>query len=78
VWYKFSDRMIRNEAHFYQALNYIHVNPMKHGYVKDPYEWLWSSLQSYYDSRGRDWLREQWRSYPPGDFGMGRDDEEND
>ncbi len=74
VWYKFSDRMIRNDAHFNQALNYIHFNPVKHGYVGDPYEWPWSSLHNYFETRGRDWLREQWAAHPPGDFGKGWDD----
>jgi putative transposase len=69
VWYRFADRMIRNEAHYYQALNYIHINPVKHGYVKSPYDWFWSSLAIYLDEKGRDWLREQWEAHPPGDFG---------
>jgi putative transposase len=76
VWYKFRDRLIRNDAHFYQVLNYIHINPVKHGYVTDVYDWPWSSLHNYADSHeyGRAWLREKWKSYPPGDFGVGWDD----
>ena len=31
VWFKFADRVIRGDAGFYGALNYIHVNPVKHG-----------------------------------------------
>ncbi len=69
VWYKFRDCFIRNDRHFYSALNYIHVNPIKHGYVKNPYDWPWMSLQNYYDTQGRDWLREIWEKYPPGNFG---------
>lgn len=74
VWYKFSDRKIRNEGHFYQALNYIHFNPVKHGYVSDPYEWLWTSLPAYLEEYGREWLREKWAAYKPGDFGAGWDE----
>lgn len=75
VWYRFSDRVIRNDAHFYCALNYIHYNPVKHGYVRDPYDWLWSSLPNYLEDRGRDWLRETWKTYAPSDdFGTGWDD----
>ena len=69
VWYKYTDRKLHNEAHFYRALNYIHINPVKHGCVEDPYEWPWSSLHSYRDALGREWLRDQWKAYPPGDFG---------
>jgi len=76
VWYKFSDRLIRDDAHFYRALNYIHFNPVKHRYVDDPYEWPWSSLHLYAEAEGygRGWLRKQWKAYPPGDFGKGWDD----
>jgi len=31
VWYRYSDRKIRNDIHFYRALNYVHFNPVKHG-----------------------------------------------
>lgn len=74
VWYKFEDRMIRDTRHFYRALNYIHYNPVKHGYVSDPFEWPWSSVDSYKESYGRQWLRENWITYPPRDFGKGWDD----
>lgn len=75
VWYKFADRKIRDEAHYYRALNYIHYNPVKHGYVQDAYDWQWSSLSLYYEDHGRDWLREKWNDYPPEqDFGKGWDD----
>lgn len=75
VWYKFADTFIRNEAHFHTAFNYIHYNPVKHGYVSDTYEWHWSSLSMYFDDMGRDWLRDHWRMYTPGvDFGKGWDD----
>jgi len=76
VWYKFADTTIRNEAHLHLAFNYIHYNPVKHGYVKDTYDWDWSSLSLYYDDMGKDWLREHWKSYtPPADFGKGWDDD---
>lgn len=75
VWYKFADRMIRDDAHYYRALNYIHYNPVKHGYAVNAYDWQWSSLSLYYEDLGRDWLQENWRKYQPGeDFGKGWDD----
>lgn len=75
VWYKFSDRLMRNEKQFHQTFNYIHYNPVKHGYTDDVYEWPWSSLYLYYENEGREWLREQWKFSPPaGDFGRGWDD----
>jgi putative transposase len=80
VWYKFADTCIRNDAHLHLAFNYIHYNPVKYGYVNNAYDWQWSSLPLYCDDRGRDWLRDHWRSYtPPPVFGKGWDDAvEND
>ena len=74
VWFKFSDRVMRSDAGFYRALNYVHFNPVKHRYVTDVYEWPWSSVHHYAEEHGRDWLRPSWKSYPPGDFGRGWDD----
>jgi putative transposase len=73
VWYKYSDRMIRDESHLNKALNYIHYNPVKHGYVMGVYEWPWSSMWMYYEEQGRDWLRISWKKFPPGDLGEGWD-----
>ena len=75
VWYKFADTYIRNDAHLHVAFNYIHYNPVKHGYVRDQYEWPWSSLAVYYEDKGKDWLQEHWFAYPPPvDFDKGWDD----
>jgi len=39
VWYNYSDRFIRDESYHYRALNYIHINPVKHNYCTNPYDW---------------------------------------
>ena len=67
VWYHFSDRRMRNELHLNQTLNYIHYNPVKHGYAEDVYDWPWSSVFMYLEENGGDWLRERWRKYWPGE-----------
>jgi putative transposase len=54
VWYHFWDRLIRDESHLCHALNYIHFNPVKHGYVEDAYDWPWSSLSMYEAEDGGD------------------------
>jgi putative transposase len=70
VWYRFADRMMRNENQLNQTLNYIHYNPVKHGYVKDVYEWSWSSFLLYEDEKGMKWLLDLWRKFTPDtDFG---------
>jgi len=67
VWYRFRDRCIRDEQHYYHALNYIHYNAAKHAYVESPYDWPWCSVHLYFDTHGRQWLRERWVQYPVGD-----------
>jgi putative transposase len=75
VWYKFSDRLMRDEKQLHQTFNYIHYNPVKHRYTDDVYEWPWSSLYLYYENNGREWLRERWKSSPPAEnYGQGWDD----
>ena len=39
--------MIRDEADYARQLDYIHYNPVKHGYVTSPYEWEYSSIHRY-------------------------------
>ena len=75
VWYKFSDRLMRSEKQLHQTFNYIHYNPVKHGYTDDIYSWPWSSIKLYENNQGRDWLQKQWKSNNPSDeFGRGWDD----
>lgn len=74
VWYRFSDRAIRSERHYYTSLNYIHYNPVKHNYVDSPYHWQESSVHWYLEKYGRQWLRDSWQEYPLLDYGKGWDD----
>ena len=74
VWYRYSDRMMRSDAHYYRMLNYIHYNPVKHGLVKSPYDWTCSSVHWYLEEKGRAWLRDVWVQYPVRNFGEGWDD----
>lgn len=69
VWYRYSDRLVRSERHYYTTLNYIHYNPVRHGYVGSPYDWEMSSLSWYLDSMGREWLRDVWVRYPVREYG---------
>lgn len=34
VWYRYSDRLMRDDRHYYTTLNYIHYNPTKLGYAQ--------------------------------------------
>ncbi len=69
IWYRYSDRAIRSERHYYTTLNYIHYNPVKHARAKSPYDWSESSVYWYLESYGRQWLRDLWVEYPVRDYG---------
>jgi putative transposase len=69
VWYRCQDRCMRSEAHYYTTLNYIHNNPVKHGYVDKWEDWPYSSFHWYLERKGRDWLLELWRDFPVLNYG---------
>ena len=35
------DHRIRNEKDFNQHVEYIRMNPVKHGYIQETQEWRW-------------------------------------
>lgn len=74
VWYRYSDRAIRSERHYYATLNYLHYNPVKHRLVESPYDWPWSSVHWYLEHYDREWLRDLWQRYPVRDYGKAWDD----
>lgn len=58
VWqYRFWDRVMRDQDDINRHIDYIHCNPVKHGYVSDPFRWEHSSLSEYFRSGyyQRDW-----------------------
>jgi len=69
VWCRFQDRLMRSERHFHTTLNYIHNNPVKHGYVKKWQDWPFSSVHWYLAEKGRNWLLDAWLNYPVLDYG---------
>jgi len=59
VWQRrFWEHRIRDEVDMYRHVNYVHYNPVKHGLVRCPHAWPYSSFlrwaeEGYYR---RDWL----------------------
>ncbi|KAA3658781.1 MAG: transposase [Calditrichaeota bacterium] len=74
IFHSYSDRFIRTERHFWTTFNYIHNNPVKHGYVKKWQDWPFSSIHHYFEKYGRKKLKEIWFKYPLKDYGKGWDD----
>ena len=51
VWYRCQDRCMRSESHYYATMNYIHNNPVKHGYVTLWTDWPFSSFHGVFGVR---------------------------
>ncbi len=74
VWHGVSDRAMRNEEHFWATVNYLHHNPVKHGYVDTWQEWPFSSAADFLAELGRDEATSIWHRYPVDHYGEGWDD----
>jgi putative transposase len=74
VWCKAVDRDMRSVSHYWATLNYVHHNPVKHGYAARWQDWPYSSALEYLAAVGRDRAAAIWRDYPLLDYGKGWDD----
>ncbi len=74
VWCAPADRLIRSHDHFWATMNYIHHNPVKHGYVVHWQDWPFGSAIQYLESAGREEALRVWKAYPLLDYGAGWDD----
>ncbi len=69
VWQpRFMEHTIPDERDLHDHANYIHYNPVKHGHVRCPKEWPWSSFHRYVEAGD---YPEDWGSTdgPAPDFG---------
>ena len=73
-WHRAVERGMRTERHYWVTLNYIHHNPVHHGYVSRWQEWPFSSAAKYLENVGADVARQRWQEYPLLDYGKGWDD----
>jgi putative transposase len=74
VWCGAVERYMRNDAHFWATMNYIHHNPVRHRYVTQWQDWPFSSAHQYLSEMGENFARCMWRQYPLLDYGKGWDD----
>lgn len=56
---RFWEHQIRNEDDFNAHMDYIHYNPVKHGYVNNPKDWNWSTFHKCVE---RGWYDLEWGS----------------
>jgi putative transposase len=68
VWHNCFERPMKSERHFWASLNYVHHNPVRHGYVKRWQDWPWSSAAEFLQQVGRD-RAAVWKQYPILDYG---------
>lgn len=69
VWFHAVERSMRSVRHYLATLNYIHHNPVKHGYTSTWQEWPFSSAAEYIQRVGREKASEIWKEYPILDYG---------
>jgi len=69
VWFNCVERLIKSDGHYWASVNYIHHNPVKHGYVKKWTDWKYSSADKYLNDIGKDEALKIWCKYPVFDYG---------
>jgi len=74
VWYAAADRFMRGDRHFWATMNYVHHNPVRHGYVKQWLDWPYSSAREFLTGFGRAEAERVWREYPLEDYGRDWDE----
>ena len=74
VFFRIADRCVRSDGHFWATLNYVHHNPVRHGYTTRWTDWPWSSAHEYLASTDREEAIRIWRAYPLHDYGQDWDE----
>lgn len=74
VWHRTADRFMRGEGHYWATVNYIHNNPVKHGWARRWQDWPWSSALEFLERAGREQVERIWNTYRVLDYGRGWDD----
>ena len=47
LWREFDERPLHDEAEVQRQVDYIHADPVRHGLVRSPRKWPFSSLHAY-------------------------------
>ena len=50
IWWNYWDWCIRSQTDYWRHFNYIHYNPVKHGYISQLRDWPYSSLPGYVEA----------------------------
>jgi putative transposase len=63
VWWNYWDYCPRNDKDYYTKLNYLFMNPIKHGYVTNLNDYPYSSFSSRLTQIGREAMTKQFHTY---------------
>jgi REP-associated tyrosine transposase len=69
VWFNCFERPMKSERHLWASLNYVHHNPVHHGYVAHWQDWPWSSAADFLWQMGREKAEAIWRKCPILEYG---------
>ena len=72
-WHGCLPKPVKSERHRWATLNYIHHNPVHHGYVAKWQDWPFSSAEGYLATAGREFAERVWNEYPLFEYGKGWD-----
>lgn len=63
VWQRrFWEHLIRDEEDWRRHMDYVHYNPVKHGYVKRPVDWRFGTFRRAVE---KGWYDENWGAFAP-------------
>jgi putative transposase len=69
VWFNCVETGMKSDRHFWATLNYVHHNPVHHGYVQLWQDWPFSSGEAFLEETGHEQAAKLWREYPLMDYG---------
>jgi len=74
VFFRAVERAMRSDRHYWATLNYVHHNPVRHGYGARRMDWPWSSATEYLAQTGVEGAKRIWQEYPLRDYGKDWDE----
>ena len=69
VWFNCAETGMKSDRHFWATLNYVHHNPVHHGYVRQWQDWPFGSGGAFLNQVGREKAAELWKAYPVLEYG---------
>jgi putative transposase len=69
VWFNCAETAMKSDRHFWATLNYVHHNPVHHGYVQQWQDWPFASSGAFLAQCGREEAERIWKTYPIREYG---------